>query len=43
MFNEICRVVGVIVITHYVVDYATKAINDYVASKQEKEVAADVQ
>lgn len=39
MFNEICRVVGLIVITNYVVDYATKAIQDYTASKQEKEVA----
>ena len=39
MFNEVCRIVGLIVITNYVVDRATKAINDYVASKQEKEVA----
>lgn len=38
MFNEICRVVGLIVITHYVVDTATKAIEKYTASKQEKEV-----
>lgn len=39
MFNEICRIVGFIVITHYVVDHVVKAIDDYVASKQEKEVA----
>lgn len=39
MFNEVCRIVGLIVITNYVVDHAAKAINDYVASKQEKEVA----
>lgn len=43
MFNEICRVVGIVVITHYVVDTATKAIEKYVANKQEKEAVADVQ
>jgi hypothetical protein len=39
MFNEICRIVGLIVITNYAVDYTTKAIEKYAASKREKEVA----
>lgn len=42
MFNEICRIVGLIVITNYAADYTTKAIEKYAASKREKE-AADVQ
>lgn len=37
MFNEVCRIVGLIVITNYVVDRATKAINEYVESKKEKD------
>lgn len=41
MFNEICRIVGVIVITHYVVDHVVKVIDDYVASKQEKEAMVE--
>ena len=39
MFNEVCRIVGLIVITNYVVDRVTKAIEKYAASKREKEVA----
>ena len=39
MFNEVCRIVGLIVITNYAVDYTTKAIEKYAASKREKEVA----
>lgn len=37
MFNEVCRIVGLIVITNYVVDRATKVINEYVESKKEKD------
>lgn len=37
MFNEVCRIVGLIVITNYVVGRATKAINEYVESKKEKD------
>ena len=37
MFNEVCRIVGLIVVTNYVVDRATKAINEYVESKKEKD------